>query len=220
MYNLILKDILILKKTFLFTLLYVPFMAIAFQGSGAGMVTIGVVGATYMLITTACAHDDKSNSNIILNSLPIKRNRIVISKYMSIYFYGIIGGLEYYFISKIVNVIGLDFKFYPITLEGIIAILVTITLINSIYFPVFFKVGYMKSRVINILMFVGLFVGGSYLSSLLYNNEISNELITKIISFINSKSEFIIITAMIGLMIFIQLISISISIKIYNDREF
>ncbi|MBS4537479.1 ABC-2 transporter permease [Clostridium sp. D2Q-11] len=220
MYNLILKDIFLIKKRFILALLYIPAMALAFQGSGLNMAVVGIVGGTYILITTACAYDDKNNSDIMLNSLPIKRSKIVLSKYITIYFYTSIGIISYLLISNLINIMNINIEFYTINLEGVIGVLFSITLINSIYFPIYFKLGYLKTRVVSMLLFIGMFVGFGSFSSLLVNNKISNEFLLHVFSVINTQSDIVISLVMIGIMILIQSISIMISLKFYRNREF
>ncbi len=56
MLNLIIKDILIQKKQFIFAVLYLGFLIVAFQSFGASMFSAGIVAFIYMLNMTACAN--------------------------------------------------------------------------------------------------------------------------------------------------------------------
>jgi len=94
MLNLIIKDMIIQKKTFLYVLLYSVFISFAFSSLkpiGVGLYVLNPVITTYFLITYALIYDDKNKSEIILNSLPLSRVDIVISKYISIFVFAAIG---------------------------------------------------------------------------------------------------------------------------------
>jgi ABC-2 type transport system permease protein len=79
MLNLILKDLLIQKKTLGFLGLYIIIFSIAFQSVGSGAFTGIVIAVTYQLVVTASSLEEKAGSDIILNSLPISRGKIVAS---------------------------------------------------------------------------------------------------------------------------------------------
>ena len=70
MLNLILKDILIQKKTLGFVGLYILILSIAFQSIGAGAFIGIIIAVTYQLVVTAGSHEDKAGADIIMNSLP------------------------------------------------------------------------------------------------------------------------------------------------------
>jgi ABC-2 type transport system permease protein len=103
MFNLVLKDILIQKKTFVLGLFYIPIMAIAFQHSVTSMIPAGIVGLTYIVLITACAYDDKYKTDIMLNSLPLHRNSIVLARYMSLFLYYVIGVLDYVLFTAVIS---------------------------------------------------------------------------------------------------------------------
>ena len=48
-------------------------MLVSFQGIGEIMFTVSVGAFTYSLAMTACAYEDINKSNIMLNSLPLKK---------------------------------------------------------------------------------------------------------------------------------------------------
>ena len=85
MLNLIIKDIIIQKKTFLYVFLYSIFISFTFstlKPSGLGLYVLCPIITTYFIITYALTYDDKNKSEIVLNSLPLRRDDIVISKYL------------------------------------------------------------------------------------------------------------------------------------------
>ncbi|MCG9969458.1 ABC-2 transporter permease [Pelotomaculum terephthalicicum JT] len=88
MLNLILKDILIQKRTIIFALLYGVFIFFAFSKPPFSqcIYSMGAMGISYILILTALQADFKNNTMVILNSLPVRRSEIVASKYLSMFY--------------------------------------------------------------------------------------------------------------------------------------
>ena len=76
MLNLIIKDIVIQKKTLLYALLYTIFASTSFfimSPNGFNLYVLSPIAINYMFITFALSYDDKNKSEIVLNSLPLKR---------------------------------------------------------------------------------------------------------------------------------------------------
>lgn len=173
MLNLVLKDLLLLKKNLLFGIAYILILIISFQNlAGAAMLTAGVVALTYILVITACAYDDKNKADLLLNSLPINRNEVVGARYLSVFvfaglaiiFYGVIGGLS--------GLLGLPLKVSHINGEGIVGALLAVSFMNSIYLPTYFKFGYIKSRMVNFVLFFVAFFGLGIFSKILPKNNV------------------------------------------------
>lgn len=224
MINLILKDIMVLKKTLLFCAIYPAIFIFAFQSTGSAMLPASIAAVTYILVLTASAYDDKNKSDILLNSLPIGRNQVVLSRYLSIYVFSAIGIIYYMVFYILINISGLPLKVYPITSEGIIAALFSVTLLNSIYFPILFKMGYIKSKMVNFILFFSLFFGVSAVSGLLENKPgngtAKSKFLESITRFFNSLSNVQITIGIIIIMFIMFLISYMLSKKFYKNREF
>lgn len=219
-FNLIVKDILIIKKYLFLGLIYVPVFIFAFQSLGNAMLSAGVVGITYIFITTACANDDKNKSDILLNSLPINRFSIVLAKYFSVLLYALVGIIEYIIVAWLISIIGISIEVTPIHLENIFGALIAVFLINGIYLPLFFKFGYLKSRIINMILFLAFFFGIGILLNQL--NAIYEKVpsIRSFLEFILQQSDFMMAIALSIILIGIASVSMSISLKVYKDREF
>lgn len=95
MLNLILKDILLQKKTLAFVGLYIVIFMFAFQSIGTGAFSAIVIAVTYQMVGAVSNYEDKANSDIVMNSLPLTRKAIVFSKYLSILIYSLIAILGY-----------------------------------------------------------------------------------------------------------------------------
>lgn len=216
MFNLIIKDILIQKKTVLFTFVYMLFLIVFFKE--AGFVSAMVI-TSYMLVITGFSLEEKNKSDIMLNSLPIKRRNIVLAKYLSIFIYFGVGVAAYFLTTIVIRVLGSPITIRPITFEEIIGALFAITLLNGIYLPVIFKVGYTKSRVVSFVMFFLIFFVGSAFTKLTSKIQ-SNIFIKTIVNFFTSKSDMQILVYLLGAIIIMVLGSFLLSVKLYESREF
>lgn len=217
MINLIIKDIVIQKKNLLYAFFYTIFISICFFSS-AGSIALYVVSpviVTYLLITNAVNYDEKNKTEIIFNSLPLKRNDIVISKYISIFVFVIIGIIYSIIIGCVGKTTGLPMFSGSISLVDIFLILISVCIFGSIFFPPYFKFGYIKARIFNIMLFMMILF-----LPMLFIDSPSNILVQKFNYFINSTSSLMrySLALIIGLIIFIS--SVMISIQIYKNKEF
>lgn len=219
MYNLIMKDILIQKKQFIFSLAYLAFILIAFQKMGEAMFSMGLVAFTYMLSMTSCAYEDKNKSDIMLNSLPVKRASIVAAKYISVLVYLVIGTLVYEVLTRIIDMLQIPLKAYPLSLETFIGGLVAVCLMTGIWFPIFYKFGYMKMRVANFVLFFLFFFGASFLVDYMQAGNKSSWA-QSIISFLHAQSAITIAMFFAAAVIIFMLISFGLSVRFYKNREF
>lgn len=219
MYNLIIKDILIQKKQVAFSIAYLAFILVAFQGMGEAMLPMGLVALTYMLSMTSCAYEDKNKSDIMLNSLPIKKANIVAAKYMSVFVYLAMGVIAYTLFTKIIIVAQIPLKTYPITLEAFIGGLVAVSLMVGIWLPIYFKFGYMKLRVVNFVLFFLFFFGTSFLTKY-FQEQQSSQWVQNIINLLNSQENITIALITAVIVIIFLIISYALSVRFYIKREF
>lgn len=222
MLNLIIKDIAIQKKTLLYALLYSIFAPIAFFSkgpSGFGLYVLSPVVTTYMLISFAVSYDEKNKSEIVLNSLPLKREDIVLSKYISVFVFAFIGIIYSILVGFIGKATGLPMFAASISLLNIILVLTSVCIFTSIFFPVYFKFGYIKMNFFNVILFMSfLFVPTATIEYATSNP--NNILVQKINYFINNTSSFTQNSLAIIICLIIFLISLMISIRIYKNKEF
>lgn len=218
MINLVLKDIFIQKKSLFVAILYIVFFMFVFQSLGTMMSTSAIVAFTYILVMGAFAHDDKNKADTMLNSLPVKRKSIVIAKYISLLLFMAIGTTVYIILFNIAQIINLPFKAFPLTLEGLARALFGVSLMNSIYFPLLFKIGYTRAKVVNFILFFGFFFGVPAIVNLL-NSDIENESFVNIINILNSQSNAAIGFSLVTLASLLLIVSYFISVKFYKQRE-
>lgn len=219
MFSLIIKDVLIQKKQLIFGIAYLAFVLVAFQGMGEAMLPMGLVAVTYMLSMTACAYEEKNKSDLLLNSLPIKRVNIVASKYLSVLIYAVMGILAYIAMITIINLLNMPLKTYPLSLEILIGSLAAVCLMTGIWFPIYFKFGYMKMRVANFVLFFLFFFGSSLMTQFIKSKQ-DSLWVKNIISFFDTKSDITIALLFLVIIALYMLLSFLLSVWFYNKREF
>jgi len=222
MLNLVIKDILIQKKTIIFALLYAAFVLAFFSTifpSGFGLYVMSPMIITYLYITFAVQYDDKNNSEVILNSLPLKRSDIVISKYISTFVFGSIGIICSILVDVIGKVTGLSTFIGSISLLNIVLVTSAICIFSSIFYPVYFKFGVAKMKIFTVVIFMIIFFVPMNVISYMSENP-NNVFVHEFNLFINNTSSLTInsLCIIIGLIFF--MVSLRISIHIYNNKEF
>ncbi|MGI6706559.1 MAG: ABC-2 transporter permease [Clostridia bacterium] len=219
MYHLILKDLLLQKKTVAISLVYIIFFIFALQQVGPVAYVTAIMGFSYMLVVTACAHEDKSNGDTLMNSLPIRRSQVVLAKYLSVYIYMALGTIAYVLFIALIRNTGIAVTTHPITLENFITALITVTLMMGIYFPIFFKLGYIKSRFLPFILFSALYTGMSALGQLMEKNR-HKPWAEGIYRFLTSQSDTTAPLMLLAGVLILALISYGLSLHFYRNREF
>ena len=222
MLNLVIKDILIQKKSLLYAFLYTIFLSFSFSSLkpvGLGLYVLCPLAASYLLTYNAVNYDDKNKSEIILNSLPIKREEIVIAKYISAIMYAVIGIIYSIVIGLIGNAAGFSIYAMSISLWNIILAFTSVCIFGALFLPVYFKYGAIRARVFNIILFMVIFFLPVATINYVSKNP-NNILVQKFNYFINNTSSLMLnsLPLIIGIIIFLA--STMISIRIYNNKEF
>jgi ABC-2 type transport system permease protein len=219
MLNLIIKDVVLQKRTILIGFIYVAVMALAFSNGGAAMFTASTFAVAYLLIQTPCAHDDKSRAEAMLLSLPIRRNTIVAAKYASVLLWALIAVFEYVVLYYAVLLSGLPFRMPPVSADNALSLAAAITVFVSIFYPIFFKFGYMKTRYVNIILFAGLFASGSILVYVL-GGEGGWQGGKDFAAAIAGQPGWLVACGLLGVLLGAALVSYLLSLRFYSRREF
>ncbi|MTI60944.1 MAG: ABC-2 transporter permease [Firmicutes bacterium] len=103
------------------------------------------------MLQTTVVYEDMNKSELIINSLPIKKEKIILARYLSIFVYLAISIISYFLISFLIGVVHLPFAVELVTILGIVTIILGIAILISIYLPVFYKYGYIKAKLFHIL---------------------------------------------------------------------
>lgn len=221
MINLILKDILIQKKSFLYTLFYGVFALIAFPSTmtARGAYMFSGISIAYLLIIYSNGYDEKNKSEIILNSLPIRRDSIVIAKYAAVFLFFFLGVIITGIEGAIITALDIIPSMRFIELSDILGIFISVGLMYSVYYPLFFKLGSLKLKIFNIVLYMlFLFVPNMIVSTLQENPNSSIAL--KVVSFIERNPEWMLQTFTALIIMIVMIVSMEISIKIYRNKEF
>lgn len=218
MYNLLLKDVLILKKQFLYGLFIGALFSLTFSKINGAMMCIFAL--PYILVFTAVAYDEKDKAEIMLTSLPIDRSLLVIERYLSVFVFAILGAMEYTIIEAIVYFTGINVEISPFTAISISSMVLGLAIFYGIYLPMMFKFGYIKTRWVNLFMFFGLFFGVTSLINAINKYGINFKILNPLITFFKNQSNIAVASELIAVAFLIYVLSYAISVKIYNSREF
>ncbi|UNC91071.1 ABC-2 transporter permease [Candidatus Contubernalis alkaliaceticus] len=222
MIYLILKDILVQKKALLAALAYSFFflLVLGCQGNplSIGAYIIGALAINYMFVQNSCAADEKNSSDIVLNSLPITRRDVVVSKYLSsilfiIYNIFIINAAGYFLSTLNIG------QITPMTIQIAAIIFPLAVFFTAFFLPIYFKIGYEKSRLYVMFGFLFSIFLPSYLISYIIENPSAAWVIT-LQTFYENSPAWIMGLMGTAAVFALFLLSIFISIRFYLKRAF
>jgi len=219
MLSLILKDIYLLRKTMAFSVFYMFVMLFVFSrlDNPAAVFTSCMVAIIYLMIVTGCALDEKNKSDVIFNSLPLSRSVIVGEKYLMVIVYVLFGAAVYGIVTRVIGLLGLIPNLSFLTLEGLLAAFIVVSFLASIYLPVYFKFGYIRSKIYYFILFFGMFFGISLLISVISSD---SQNAGSLLSFLAVQNGAVIGIILTGAALAMLAASFGISLKIYKNREF
>ena len=218
---LIYKDFLLSRKT-----LWLAIIFVLFWGTVGPLIQNNIIGGiiyiylvfflSYYCGIVIFGYDEKAKSDVLINSLPVNRKNVVISRYIFLLWYPIMLSLIIYGYSRFINTTFLreisQGRVFS-SLEVLFTIIV-VTLFMSIYLPfTYLSIG--KVKAFNqIFYLVLLFL--PWVATQLLRTQISKDVITKLQS-INTMG--------IGVGVFIStitiyIISLFISIRLYERKDF
>lgn len=228
MFNLVWKDLLLLKRYLWLASLYVVFALFVFRTMQGGALSAATVGATYMLMVQAITLDDKNKSEIMLNSLPLRRRDIVLAKYLSVFLYAALTVVVFRIAQGVVSITGIPIPIGRMSLEGISEALVAMTVLMSIYFPVYFKFGFLRSRMVGMILFFACFFSVPMLVSLTVHGGggIGNPALRYMIvfmqrgaSWLQNRADWQIASYLLALVMILMTASARLSLRFYTRRE-
>lgn len=221
MFNLVLKDFLIQKKTFLIAFVYSVFFFIVFRGNVFKdfVYIMGSVAIGYIYIMYTVNLDEKNKSYLIINSLPVTRRQVVMSRYLfyiAVIFIGIL----------IMSLVGMILKTVPgfsdlayVKPQDFVTAFSMIGILASFHTPLAYKFG-INAKYFDMAMFFGLFFAPSLLADYIKRHS-DMAAISYFINLIQSNPGLNIIGLLaIAFTLIIMAISLAISIKIYENRDF
>ncbi|GEM_PF-5398143 len=216
MLNLLKKDLLLQKRVSMIYLVFIIFF-LASSPFDEATLLMAVLVVTYIVTFNSIGLEEKSEAGVLLNSLPLKRSTIVLSKYVMIYLLALFVFALKWLIGAVMRVAGFGSLIQDSdwSLASILMALIVVTLMYAFNFPIVFKYGYLKSRFISSLIYFVLFFGTMGLAG----NEGAAIWLKETFPFMNGLTllEFAWL-AMIPVLLILAL-SIWISIAFYSRRE-
>lgn len=213
MIYLVFKDLLLQKKMFLMIFLYVILFSFSFQSMVEGQLIAILVAVGYMFVMMGCAWEDKNKGDVLWNSLPVPKWKIVGAKYLSVVIYVLMVVPIYWLISHAFAILGVPISMVAISWWSVAGALITVYFISCLYLPIFFGLGYTKSRYWNFVLFGGTFTLASIVPKIMPEPP----------AWISNLEKLSAGTVMVGVGTFTVLlvvISFFVSLVLYTRREF
>jgi hypothetical protein len=220
MSSLILKDLLIQKKTLGFILGYSLFLCFAFNSPElAGMVYVmGAMVSSYILFLGACAYETKGSSELVLNSFPLRRKDVVRSRYCSAFVFLFLSLVIIGLGGAVMKGIGLPFPLRYLNWFDVVGVTVSFLLLISFYLPFYFKFGYIRARLVNVLTFLFFFFVPTYVLNY-YRENSEKEWFRQAMVFLDNNPAWL-IGGLFSVLFLMLLLSYLLSVKFYQAREF
>lgn len=207
--NLMKKDLYLSKKYFRSVFLII-FLVLLFGKNlqSRGIYFLLIVASIYVLMSAADNYDDVKNGKYIINSLPVNRKEIVVSKY-SINIIMVIVILSFWMIiSNLIFYFNLPLNIKPLTIKFSLSILSFIIIYGSLNYLIYFCIGGNKGSLVKTLLYIIIWafsfdLFGKY-------NKLNWGLI--------NDMKYVVVGLFISLIV--MFISMSIAIRIYDRKDF
>lgn len=221
MLKLIRKDLLVLKTPIYWTLLYLLVILLVFFRSpmfSHFMYIMAAYSAIYFLIIGVLTAENKNQTDMFMNSLPITRREIILSKYLCMFTLALL-------ILMAAGVLGLMIKFLPLPLHvtfisgmdaAIILLFAAFTL--AIVIPMNLRFGFQAAQITLVIIFVPLFLALPWIRTA-YANYHQTGWVQTLIHTATSQP-VVLVAAFYGLILLLLLLSMVTSLRIYEARDF
>lgn len=160
---LVYKDMLLQKRTVFFLLFFMLMLIVSMSGSGMSSPYItATVGASLFWTMSVCSYEGFYKMEKLFASLPTTRLEMVLARYLSSLGVILVSILLSTSVGWIVTLMPISSSVVPATImEAVTAFLIASILVFG-YLPIYFKVGYLRSRMLNIAVFavIGLVIAG------------------------------------------------------------
>lgn len=222
MRSLIYKDLLLQKKMLIFAGGYGIFLFIAFNNPIFKdlIYNMGTIAVSYIMLMTAVSFDEKNNTDIIFVSLPINRRKLIFEKYFLVFISVFLGLSIMGVLGAIIKLSGIITVPRFVNINDLFFSLSSVLLLSSVYFPLYLKLGFKYSRVINLIFFLVLFFLPSWLTQYLMHNVDRTGLFARSIDAVLSIPAWMIGSILLATTLIMALISYLISVRIYMNKEF
>lgn len=206
MYNLIVKDLILMKKMLLMLFGFAIFFSLLGNPPTFSMCLIGL-----FLITGTGHFEDRNQSHIMLNSLPLSRKQIISSKYVG----AIVSALFAILLTVSIQFIFDLFIPQPLAdLRELLVGMMVILMMAAFYYPILYKFGVKFVRMIVFSIFFFVIILGK-ITLYVFNAQV--ETIKQF--FFQFTADQLVLTFLFATVV-IFMISWVLSIKIYEAKEF
>ncbi|MEL7647279.1 MAG: ABC-2 transporter permease [Sedimentibacter sp.] len=210
--NLIFK----INKTMLFIFIYAISMSSTIL-TGDLTISIQIIMsatayAAYAIVIGLISVEEKTKSSMIFQSMPVKRESIIIGKYLFTTVMILAGSFLSSILPMVKSILEHDSSY---VIYSFLNSFMFCTAIFAIFYPLYYKFGYLKIHVVNLVLFYGL-IFIPIILNLLKNVELLKPIIAYVLSFVNflmnNQS-----SAFAGCVI-IYIVSIALSIKFQSNN--
>lgn len=211
MLGLIKKDLLIIKSSMrIMFIIMIIYLIMGFSSNDSYVFAI-IPAIFFLMMTSTFSYDEFNKTDAYITTFPCGKKNVVKAKYLTTIVLLVLSTALSILMTSIVGILknNLDFQY---CLETTIGILLAISFLASIYFPLVYKLGAEKSRIFVFLIVFGLVGLATLLSKLNINVELFNNILT-----ILDDYWFIILPVFIIMIIYI---SYRASVHIYMKKEF
>lgn len=218
MLNLVIKDFKIVNKRIYLIILYALFISALFQKTlSAGTAYLfGIFIISYGFYLYSSGYNDRYKAEVIWNSLPVKREQVVISKYISVVISIMLGFCIILAGMVLLKPVGLKIERYPDLNDFTIEFIILGTL-YSILFPIGFKFGSKVTNTVSQIIMLSIILLPNLLVTYVKKHPDNNFAAAVIKFLINGpgKANTYLLLAMTLLLLF----SLILSIIIYKKRD-
>lgn len=208
MFNILYKEFVVQRTVILaYTVAAILFITQLMRVDGP----LAVVSMLAMFFTFGTsAHEDKNNSHVLLNSLPVARKEIVTAKYVFHIAFGIcLIGLAFIY-RTIVGALPKDAALW----QYVIAVTVIVWFV-SVFFPLYFWLGPRFVQIGMIALFIVMFTA----VPLVYNLGVKHNF-WGILEFVQSLPSFLLFVIVTAATIVLLIVSRLISVWLYERKQF
>lgn len=212
--HLIRRDFMVQRrqKTFVMPIILSVVAAVILASSPSFAVGT-IIMATYFLTIYVNAYDFKYNTELGYRSLPIRRSSLVISRYMAVWVFTGAALAISIAASMVLNFGGWPGVSFQWTLPLVGLTVASIAFYYALFFPIYFQLGYMKSRWANYFAMIALYsVLGALQSRIADESRLPGIVLSEMLN-----TPLLVILLAIAFAVFI--LSMLISIKIYSNKE-
>lgn len=215
------KDLLVQKPSLRWALGYLLFILVIFSMTppfaDVAYIMAGY-GAAYILVMGSLQMELKNRTDIFLNSLPVTRWEVVISKYLSALLLTLL-------LLIITGGLGAVLKWLPLPMtmrfmtgiDFMVAFLLALLLI-AIAIPVNLRLGSQGARVITLIVFMLLFFAPAWLTELVVDNRQAEWAQTIINMAVGQPA--VLLAAAAGLVLLLLALSVFVSLRVYTAQDF